>query len=146
MKSDNPLLVKWSGPHGGVPPFASVKVEHFKPAFASTMEEKRRELAAIAESAAPPTFDNTIAALDDAGRTFHDLETIYDIWVSTMSGPELQTAERELAPKLAAFEDEITENEKLFARIAAVFTAPQKESRLSPEQERLTWRRYSATR
>jgi peptidyl-dipeptidase Dcp len=141
-KSDNPLLAKWTGLHGGVPPFARVKVEHFKPAFEAAMDEKRHELAAIASSAAPPTFENTIAALDDAGRTFHDLETIYDVWASTMNGPELQVVERELAPKLAAFEDEITQNEKLFARISAVYASPEKAS-LTPEQQRLTWRRYT---
>ena len=142
VKSDNPLLAKWSGPFGGVPPFAKVKVEHFAPAFEVAMDGKRRELAAIAGNAAPPTFENTIAALDDAGRTFHDLETIYDIWSGTMSGPELQAAERILAPKLAAFEDEITQNEPLFARIAAVYTSPDK-AKLTPEQQRLTWRRYT---
>ena len=143
MKSDNPLLAKWSGPYGGVPPFAKVKVEHFAPAFDAAMEEKRRELAAIADSSAPPTFENTIAALDDAGRTFHDLEVVYDIWSSTMNGQEFQAVERALAPKLAAFEDEITQNAKLFARITAVYEAPQKESALTPEQARLTWRRYT---
>jgi peptidyl-dipeptidase Dcp len=139
---NNPLLAKWNGPFGGVPPFAKVKVEHFKPAFDAAMDEKRRELAAIATSAAPPTFENTIAALDDAGRTFHDLETIYDIWASTMNGPEFQVVERELAPKLAAFEDEITQNEKLFERISAVYASPEK-AKLTPEQQRLTWRRYT---
>ncbi|MDB5216724.1 MAG: dcp [Myxococcaceae bacterium] len=143
MKSENPLLTKWIGPYGGVPPFAKVKVEHFVPAFDGAMDAKRRELAAIAESSAPPTFENTIAALEDAGRTFNDLEVVYDIWSSTMNGPEFQAVERALAPKLAAFEDEITQNAKLFARIEAVYSMPQKESLLSPEQARLTWRRYT---
>jgi peptidyl-dipeptidase Dcp len=138
----NPLLTKWSGPHGGLPPFAQVKVEHFKPAFDAAMELKRRELAAIANDPAAPTFENTIAAIDDAGRTFHDLETIYDIWSSTMNGPEFQAVERELAPKLAAFEDEITQNEKLFGRIASVYDSPEK-AKLTPEQQRLAWRRYT---
>ena len=142
-KYDNPLLAKWSGPYGGAPPFAKLKVEHFAPAFDAAMDAKRRELAAISDNAAPPTFENTIAALDDAGRTFHDLEVVYDIWSSTMNGPEFQAVERALAPKLAAFEDEMTQNAKLFARITAVYTAPQKESALTPEQARLTWRRYT---
>lgn len=140
---DNPLLAKWSGAHGGVPPFAKVKVEHFKPAFETAMNEKRRELATIADDPAPATFENTIAALDDAGRTFHDLETIYDIWSSTMNGTEFQAVEREMAPKLAAFDDEITQNAKLFARVAAVYDSPAKKQ-LTPEQQRLTWRRYTS--
>ena len=139
----NPLVAKWSGPFGGVPPFAKVKVEHFAPAFDSAMDAKRRELAAIAANAAPPDFENTIAALDDAGRAFHDLEVIYDIWSGTMNGPEFQAIERVLAPKLAAFDDEITQNEALFARIAAVYASPEK-TKLTPEQQRLTWRCYTS--
>lgn len=139
---DNPLLAKWSGPYGGVPPFAKVKVEHFEPAFRAAMDEKRRELAAIANDPAAPTFENTIARLEGAGRTFHDLETVYDIWSSTMNGAEFQVVERAMAPKLAAFEDEITQNEKLFTRVAAVYDAPEKKQ-LTPEQQRLVWRRYT---
>lgn len=147
-RGDNPLLAKWSGPHGGLPPFASVKVEHFKPAFEAAMDQKRRELATIADDPAAPTFENTVAALDDAGRSFHDLETIYDIWSSTMNGADFQAVERELAPKLAAFEDEITQNEKLFGRVAAVYASqaqPQSpaKSTFTPEQQRLTWRHYT---
>lgn len=141
-KSDNPLLAKWSGPYGGVPPFAKVKVAHFAPAFDAAMEQSRRELATIADNPAPPTFENTLAALEDSGRTFHDLETIYDIWSSTMNGAEFQAVERETAPKLAAFSDEITQNEKLFRRVAAVYDSPEKQ-KLTPEQQRLVWRRYT---
>ncbi len=144
MKSDNPLLAKWTGPHGGVPPFGAVRVEDFEPAFTAAMEAKRRELAAIASNPAPASFENTIAALDDAGRTLHDLETIYDIWSSTMNSPAFQVVERTMAPRLAAFEDEITQNTRLFERIAAVYTAPTKESALTPEQQRLVWRRYTS--
>jgi peptidyl-dipeptidase Dcp len=143
MSSNNPLLASWQGPYGGVPPFASVRVAHFAPAFEAAMAAKRSELALIASRTEPPTFDNTIAALDDAGRTLHALETIYDIWSSTMNGPEFQVVERELAPKLAAFEDEITQNEPLFARIAAVYTSAESK-KLTPEQRRLAWRRYTA--
>ncbi|MBX3191291.1 MAG: M3 family metallopeptidase [Labilithrix sp.] len=142
MKIENPLLAKWSGPYGGVPPFSKVEVAHFQPALEAAMNEERRELDAIATSTAPPSFENTIAALDGAGRTFHDVETIYDIWSSTMNDAAFKAIEREMAPKLAAFEDEITQNEKLFARIAAVYASPEK-AKLTPEQQRLTWRRYT---
>ena len=139
---DSPLLAKWSGGYGGVPPFARVKVEDFKPSFEAAMDRKRSELQAIANDPAAPTFENTIAVLEDSGRTFHDLETVYDVWSSTMNGTEFQAVERDLAPKLAAFADEITQNEKLFARIAAIYTSPDK-AKLTAEQQRLTWRRYT---
>ena len=140
--SDNPLLQKWTGPHGGLPPFAKVKVDQFVPAFGAAMDQLRREVATIADDPAPATFDNTIAALEDAGRTFNRVETIYGIWSSTMKGTEFQQIELQMAPKLAAFSDEITQNEKLFKRIAAVFGAADK-SQLTPEQQRLLWRHHT---
>ena len=55
----NPLLPKWTGPYGGVPPFDKVKVEHFKPALEAAMAETLKEIDAIADDPAPPTFENT---------------------------------------------------------------------------------------
>ncbi|HEX8439885.1 M3 family metallopeptidase, partial [Archangium sp.] len=140
--AQNPLLAKWSGPYGGVPQFDQVKVEHFKPALEASMEQNRREIDAIANNPAAPTFENTIAALEDAGRTFNDVGTFFGIWSSNMNGPEFQAVEREMAPKLAAFSDEITQNEKLFQRIEAVYTSPDK-AKLTPEQQRLVWVHYT---
>jgi peptidyl-dipeptidase Dcp len=141
-KVESPMTAKWTGPHGGVPPFAKVKVEHFKPGLEAAMDEERREIAAIADNTAAPTFENTIAALEDAGRTFDRVETIYGIWSSTMNSDDFKAVEREMAPKLAAFEDEIVQNEKLFKRVEAVYDSPEK-SKLTPEQQRLTWRRWN---
>jgi peptidyl-dipeptidase Dcp len=64
--------------------------------------------------------------------------TIYGVWASTMSTPDFQAVEREMAPKLAAFQDRITQNEKLFARIAAVYEAREQACK-NPEQKRLAW-------
>ncbi|AKF80624.1 peptidase M3 [Myxococcus fulvus 124B02] len=134
----NPLLAKWSGPHGGVPPFDQVKVELFKPAIEAAMDTFRKELAAIASNPEAPTFENTLAALEDAGRGLSNVETLYGIWGSSLSSPEYQAVERELAPKFAAFEDEIFQNEALFRRIEAVYNSPDK-AKLTPEQQRLAW-------
>jgi peptidyl-dipeptidase Dcp len=138
----NPLLARWTGPYGGVPAFDQVRVEHFKPALEASIEEYRREIAGIADNPAAPTFENTIAAMEDIGRTFDDVGTLYGIWGSSMSGPEFQAIQREMAPKLAAFSDEITQNGKLFQRIEAVYQSPDK-AKLTPEQQRLTWLRYT---
>ncbi|HVH48044.1 MAG TPA: M3 family metallopeptidase, partial [Labilithrix sp.] len=140
---DNPLLAKWTGPHGGVPPFAKVKVEHFKPALEAAMAEALHDIAKIADVPASPTFENTIAALEDAGRTFENVQAIYGVWSSTMNDDAFKAVEREMAPKLAAFEDEIHQNEKLFKRVEAVYESPAKKE-LTPEQQRLTWRRYTS--
>ncbi len=138
----NPLLEKWTGPFGGVPPFAKVKVDLFASAIAAGMDEERKEIEAVAKNAAPATFENTIAAMEDMGRTYGNVMTLYHIWSSTMNGPEFQAVERDMAPKLAAFSDEVYQNEALFKRIEAVYNSPDK-AKLTPEQQRLTWRHYT---
>lgn len=139
---ENPLLTKWTGPYGGVPPFAKVKVALFVPGFEAAMNDQRREIGVITSETSAPTFENTIVAFETSGRRLVDLENIYDIWSSTMNDKEFQAVEREIAPKLAAFSDEIFQNEKLFQRISAVYASPEK-SKLTPEQQRLTWRQYT---
>ncbi|MFP5246727.1 MAG: M3 family metallopeptidase, partial [Thermoanaerobaculia bacterium] len=140
--ADNPLLAPWTGPYGGVPPFDKVRVEHFAPALEAAMAENLAEIDRIANDPAAPTFENTITALERTGRTLDRVTTVYGIWSSTMNSPEFQPIEREMAPKLAAFSDQITQNEKLFRRIEAVYNAPEKAS-LTPEQQRLAWVYYN---
>jgi peptidyl-dipeptidase Dcp len=140
---ENTLVKTWSGSHGGLPPFANVKIADFLPAFEQAMAAQRREIAAIADDASPATFENTIVALENTGRAFDRVETIYGVWASTMNGPEFQEVERAMSPKLAAFSDEITQNAKLFARIAVVNDSPEK-AKLTPEQQRLVFRTYTS--
>jgi peptidyl-dipeptidase Dcp len=138
----NPLLQPWSGPYGGVPPFDQVRVEHFAPALETAMAENLKEVAAIADNPAPADFENTIAALERAGRTFNRVGAVFGVFSSTMSTPDFQKVELEMAPKLAAFGDQITQNSKLFARIAAIYD--QREAlNLTPEQKRLVWVDYN---
>jgi peptidyl-dipeptidase Dcp len=138
----NPLLAKWEGPYGGVPPFDRVQVALFKPALEEAMSEQLREIDRIASDPAAPDFDNTIVALERAGQTLNRVETLYGVWSATMSGPEFQVVQREMAPRLAAFNDQITQNEPLFKRIEAVYNSPAK-AKLTPEQQRVTWLYYT---
>lgn len=137
-----PLTAEWSGPFGGVPPLDRVKVEHFQPAFAKAMAAYREEIRAIAENPDPPTFENTLAALERAGRMLDRVQAVYGIWSSTMSTPEFRQVEQDIEPKLAALRDEVFQNEKLFRRIAALYESPDK-TRLNPEQQRLAWLHYT---
>jgi peptidyl-dipeptidase Dcp len=139
---DNPLLQPWTGPYGGVPPFDKVQVADFKPALEWAMADALRDIERIANDPAPPTFENTLVAMERAGRTLDRVTTVYGIWGSSMSSAEFQPVEREMEPKLAAFSDQITQNEKLFQRIEAVYNSPEKAS-LTPEQQRVTWRTYT---
>ena len=107
MTLASPLLAPWSGPFGGVPPFDQAKVEDFKPALLAGIEADRVEIAAIADNPAPPDFENTIAALEDAGRALNRVSTVYGVYASTMSDKAMQAVEMEMAPVLAAFSDEV---------------------------------------
>jgi peptidyl-dipeptidase Dcp len=134
----NPLLLPWSGPYGGVPPFDAVKVEHLAPALERAMAAQLAAVDAIAASPEPPTFENTLAALERSGRALDRVLAVYDVYSSTLSTPEFQAVEREVAPRLAAFRDRITQNERLFARIEAVYATRDRSCR-TPEQRRLAW-------
>jgi peptidyl-dipeptidase Dcp len=138
----NPLLDEWQGPYGGVPPFDRIQVAQFKPALEAGMAENLVEVDRIAKDPAAPTFDNTIAALERVGQTLERVQNIYGVFGSTMNGPEFQVVQREMAPRLAAFGDQITQNEALFKRIEAVYNSPEK-ARLTSEQKRLTWYHYT---
>jgi peptidyl-dipeptidase Dcp len=140
--STNPLIQPWPGPYGGVPPLDRVQVQHFVQAFEASMEDYRAQLQAIADNPDPASFDNTIAAYEAAGRTFHRVQAVYGVWSSALSSSEFQAVEREMEPRLAAFRDEITQNEKLFRRIEAVYHDPDKD-RWTPEQQRLVWLHYT---
>ncbi len=119
-----------------------MKVSDFKPALEAGMNENLSEVERIANDAAPPTFENTIAAMERAGHAFDRVTTFYGIWSSNMSGPEFQTVQREMAPRLAAFGDKITQNAALFRRIEAVYNSPDKK-KWTPEQQRLSWFYYT---
>ncbi|HEX5883724.1 MAG TPA: M3 family metallopeptidase [Pyrinomonadaceae bacterium] len=141
-KDENPLLAGWEGPHGGVPPFDRVQIALFKPALEAAMAENLTEIQRIAADPAPPDFENTIVALERTGRTLDRVETLYAVWGATMSSPEFQAVQREMAPRLAALDDQIRQNEALFKRIEAVYNSPAK-AKLTPEQQRLTWLYYT---
>jgi peptidyl-dipeptidase Dcp len=141
-KESNPLLEKWEGAYNGFPPFDKIEVSQFKPALEEGMAESLAEIDQIAANKDAATFENTIAALERSGKTLDRVQRIYGIWSSNMNSPEFQIIEREMAPKMAAFSDQIFQNEKLFKRIESVYNSPAK-SKLTSEQQRLTWRYYT---
>ncbi len=132
------MLAPWPSSRNGAPAFDKVKVADFKPALMAGIERNRADVAAIAANAAAPTFANTIAALEDAGRPLGRAVAIYGVYTSTMDDKPMQAVEQEMAPVLAAFQDEVVQNAALFKRVKAVYDARQT-SGLTPEQQRLTW-------
>ena len=138
----NALLAPWSGPYGGVPPFDQASPALLAPALEAGMAEHLVELERIANNPAPATFANTIAAMERSGRALDRAATVYYIFGSTLSDDAVQQVERDIEPKMAAFRDSITQNEKLFRRIAAVYDA-RTTSGLTAEEQRLTWLSYT---
>ncbi len=138
----NPLLRPWSGPFGGVPPFDLATPVQLAPALEAGMAENLAELEAIAQNPAAATFANTIAAMERSGRLLDRAYTVYGIFSSSLNDSAVQQVERDIEPKLAAFRDRITQNEKLFSRIAAVYAA-RESAGLSAEEQRLTWLTYT---
>ena len=100
------------------------------------------EIAAIAGSPEHPTFHNTIEALERCGHALDRVATVYGVWISNLKTPDVQATETEMAPKLAAFDDQIIQDAALFARLDAVYQA-RETSGLTPEQQRLTWHHWT---
>jgi len=135
------MLGDWTGPYGGVPDWQTVKVDEFERAFAAAMDQQRAEIKAIAESKAKPSFANTIEAMERAGAGLNRLFTYYGVHSSTLNLGGMPEVQRVLAPKFSAFFDEIVQNERLFARVAAVYEGKEYK-KLDPQQQRLTWDSY----
>nr|WP_297529587.1 M3 family metallopeptidase [uncultured Roseateles sp.] len=114
--STNPLLSAWTGPYG-LPPFDAIRAEHFEPAFEAALAAHRAELDAIAADPAAPDFDNTLAALDRAGRALTALEHLFSTLSASASSPELQAVQRRMAAPLAAHTNAIYLNAALFERV-----------------------------
>lgn len=136
------LTAPWTGPYGGVPPFDQIKPEQLQDALERAMTTLLGEIDVIAANPAPATFDNTIAALERAGRALDRVDTIFGIFSLNLSDEIVQRTESVIAPKLAELSDRIVQNPLLFARIAAVYEQ-RISSGLSAEQQRLVWLRYT---
>lgn len=133
--TSNSLLAPWETPYG-LPPFASVRAEHFAPAFEVALQQQRAEVDAIAANPAPPDFENTVAAFDRCGRLYWRLEGLFYNLTSSETSPALQQVEREMAPKIAAHTNAIYMHRGLFARLDALHAARETLA-LTPEQRRL---------
>lgn len=131
----NPFLVKWDTPFE-VPPFDAIKVEHFLPAIKEGIRQQQEEIKAIVNNPDPPTFANTVAALEFSGALLDRAETIFNVLNSTMTNDDMQQVARESAPLIARHRDDVRLNEKLFQRLKAVFEQRNK-LKLPVEQDKL---------
>src|SRR5580692_6305178 len=118
------------------PPFDKIKDEDFQPAIEAGIAQQQAEIQAIANSPESPTFDNTIVAMEKTGQLLDRVSAAFDGVTGANTNPTLQKVKTLEAPKLAAHQDFIFLNAKLFARIAAIYK--QRTSlKLDPESLRL---------
>ena len=133
---DNILLQEWTGPYGGVPAFDKMEVADIQSAVEYGMEENLKEIEAIANNEAAPTFENTIEAMERSGAYLDRVFSYYGILSSNMSSPEFREVQAVLAPKLSEFSSKINQNEALFKRIKTVYDNAQ-ENPLDSDQQRV---------
>jgi peptidyl-dipeptidase Dcp len=131
----NPLLGAWKTPFE-MPPFDRIKTEHFLPAIMLGFEENLQEIAAIANETAAPTFQNTIEALERAGKTLDKVSSVFFNLSGTDTTPEIQAIEREVAPLYAKHGMAVYQKLRLFKRVDALMRE-KKRLGLSLEQTRV---------
>lgn len=140
IATDNPFFASYDTPFG-VPPFDRIKNDHFKPAFEKAIQQHAAEVDSIANLAEPPTFDNTIVALENAGKLLTRVSYVFSNLNSSTTNPTLQALDKEIAPILAAHRDNITLNAQLFERVKAVWNT-REDLELSSEAAMLLERTY----
>jgi len=136
----NPFYVQWTTPFE-VPPFNQIKLEHYEPAFEEGMQRHLREVQAIAEQPAAPTFQNTVAALDRSGALLERVSNVFFAMKSSMNNAEMERIATAVAPLLSKHEDEILLSEPLFQRVKAVYDA-RDTVELKPEERKLLEEHY----
>ena len=119
---DNPFFTAWDTPYG-IPPFAEIRDEHYKPAFERGIEQQRADIAAIRNNPEGPTFENTIEALELSGASLDVVKRVFNNITNTDTNDALLELEVEISPILTREKDEIFLDDKIYARVKAVYEA-----------------------
>jgi peptidyl-dipeptidase Dcp len=118
----NPLLQTWTTPFQ-IAPFAEISDDDFAPALGEALTAHLAEIDAIAENAEPPTFENTIEAMEGAGETLGNVLSVFYSIAGADSTPKRQELQRDFSPKLSAHSSAINSNTALFARVETLWNA-----------------------
>lgn len=138
----NPFFQSYNTPFN-VPAFDKIKNEHFKPAILEGIKRNEAEINLIANNLEAPTFDNTILAMENAGQLLSEVNRVFGNYNSANTNDELQALAKEIAPNLSSHYDNISLNEKLFARVKTLWN--KKESlNLNLEQAKLLENRHKS--
>ncbi len=136
----NPLLKEWNTPFN-TPPFNVIETVHFIPAVEETIKSAGEEIKTIADNPELPDFENTIAEMDRTGRKLGEITAILFNLNSAETSKDLQETARAVSPMLARFSNDITLNEKLFARVKSVYDS-RESAGLTTEQKMLVEKDY----
>lgn len=136
----NPLLEKYNTPYETIP-FNKIKNEHYLPAIEVAMKEHNKEIDAIVNNTKPATFENTIVALEKSGALLTKVTTPFFNLLGAETNDEMQAIAQKVSPMLSEHGNAITLNNKLFARVKAVYDAKDK-LKLTAEQQMLLQKTY----
>ena len=131
----NPLLSEWTGPFG-LAPFDQIDDSHFASALDEALERHNTEIQAIASNSEPPSFENTIEALEGAGEAMDKVLSVFFNLLGADSNSERQALQRDFSPRLSAHSSAIYANADLFERIETLWNK-RSELDLSEEEGRL---------
>ncbi len=135
MAVTSALFDEWTTPFG-LPPFADIEVGQFAPAFEAAMAEARKNIDAIAENPEPPTFSNTIEAMERAEHRLDRVAAVFFNLAGADTNDAIESLQRDLSPKLSSHSSATMMNAALFARVDALFTR-RAELGLTAEQLRV---------
>jgi peptidyl-dipeptidase Dcp len=141
LPADNPFARESALPYQ-LPPLDTIRNEHFAPGIEAGMAEQRKEIDAIAQNGAAPTFDNTIVAMEKSGLLLTRVSATFGNLTASNTNSELEKVQTQMAPKLSAHSDAIFLDAKLFARVKKLYD--QRASLgLDPESLRLLERYHT---
>lgn len=121
VMNENPFLNRKYNTPFEVPPFDKIKAEHFKPAYLKGFEEQKAVIREIINNPEPPTFENTIKALEYSGKLLGEVSRVFGALNSAHTNDTLQAINKEIAPLMARHRDDINLNDSLFQRIKQVY-------------------------
>jgi peptidyl-dipeptidase Dcp len=141
MTEPNPLLTDWSSAHG-LPPFAAIGPDRFRPAFDAALAAHKDEINTVAADKTAPTFANTIEALEKSGRALDKVSNVFFVLAGAHTSDAIEAVERDISPLLARHSNEFYLNGALFARIDELYRRRDSFG-LTPEQMRVLERYHT---
>ena len=138
---DNPFFQEWDTPYG-IPPFEQIKTEHYIPAVKAGIAQGKASVQAVIDSKEAPSFDNVIVPFEFGSPILDKVQGVLFNLSESLNSPEMEKVVDEALPLLSEYGDWCTMNADLYAKVKAVYDAPQ--SDLTREQQMVLKKTYEA--